>query len=74
MGAKVAKKIRIMRNLFLIIFKLHHYGIRNQYFVHKNTGKVIIVIDHNYSKQKRLSIVLSYRNIAGDILLNYLKV
>ena len=74
MGAKVAKKIRIMRNLFLKIPKSHHYRIRNQYFVHKNTGKVIIVIDHNYSKQKRLSIVLSYRNIAGDILLNYLKV
>ena len=39
MGAKVTKKIRIMRNLFLIIFKLHHYGIRNQYFVHRIQGK-----------------------------------
>lgn len=55
MGAKVAKKIRIMRNLFLKIFKLHHYGIKNQYFVHRIQGKC-------------------YENIAGDILLNYLKV
>ena len=35
MGAKVTKKIRIMRNLLLIIFKLYHYGIRNQHFIHK---------------------------------------
>ena len=55
MGAKVTKKIRIMRNLFLKIFKLHHYRIENQYFVHRIQGKC-------------------YKNIVGDILLNYLKV
>jgi hypothetical protein len=38
-GAKVAKKIRIMRNLFLIIFKLHHYEIKNQHFIHRIPGK-----------------------------------
>lgn len=54
-GAKVAKKIRITHNLFLNISKLHHYRIKNQYFVHRIQGKC-------------------YRNIAGDILLNYLKV
>ena len=54
-GAKVAKKIRITHNLFLNIFKLYHYGIKNQYFVHRIQGKC-------------------YGNIAGDILLNYLKV
>lgn len=54
-GAKVAKKIRITHSLFLNIFKLRHYGIKNQHFVHRIQGKY-------------------YGNIAGDILLNYLKV
>ena len=41
-GAKVAKKIRIMRNLFLKISKLHYYRIKNQHFIHKIQGKYYI--------------------------------